>query len=376
MEILKRIVGVACLLWVQGAFADYRIFTDTEGREVEAQLLGVDGAQVHLRIKPSGEYTLPMDTFSRDDREYIRMWRAFETIRQQDKRKFGDIWPESVSVEDVSIEEIENEENDTHSYRSDHFQFTCEVELPLDTVRQLSRVFEATYELVKSMPMQWNPIPPDGDYFIVSLYASYSNYIASGAPVNSGGYYSSGERMIHVPLRSLGVERTSSGFRFVRDDTGRMALDTVSHEVTHQVTHPWLFKLPIWLLEGTAEFTAAIPYRNGTFRLDLLDADDVLKNASQLKAIRDVESLMTMTIDEWALQLAVDVHKGIDNYRSSLALAYYFFKLDGEGDAVRIRAYLRAIAEGESAQTAVRFLLDGRTYDELQQEVMQAINGY
>lgn len=57
-----------------------------------------------------------------------------------------------------------------------------------------------------------------------------------------------------MPIRSLGLEPTSTGYRKQGEINHRILL----HEVTHQVMHKW--RLPVWLQEGIAEYVERVPY--------------------------------------------------------------------------------------------------------------------
>ena len=52
-------------------------------------------------------------------------------------------------------------------------------------------------------------------------------------------------------------------------------------------------------------------------------------------------------------------------------MAYYFYHMDGKGDARRIKNYMKAIQSGTSEKEAQKLLLDGRSYEELAKEIEQ-----
>ena len=55
----------------------------------------------------------------------------------------------------------------------------------------------------------------------------------------------------------------------------------------------------------------------------------------------------------------------------SALMAYYFYHMDGKGDARRIKNYMKAIQSGTSEKEAQKLLLDGRSYEELAKEIEQ-----
>lgn len=59
------------------------------------------------------------------------------------------------------------------------------------------------------------------------------------------------------------------------------------------------------------------------------------------------------------------------NYGLAALMAYYFYHMDGKGDARRIKNYMKAIQSGTSEKEAQKLLLDGRSYEELAKEIEQ-----
>lgn len=57
-----------------------RIFTDTVGRKLEAEVLGVQQGQARIRRADGKEFTLPVTNFSAADQTYLRQWKPTATI--------------------------------------------------------------------------------------------------------------------------------------------------------------------------------------------------------------------------------------------------------------------------------------------------------
>ena len=60
------------------------------------------------------------------------------------------------------------------------------------------------------------------------------------------------------------------------------------------------------------------------------------------------------------------------NYGFGLILTTYFLHLDGEGDAARAKKFLQALRSGKGGQEAIDVLLDGRSYEEMQEAISKA----
>lgn len=54
--------------------AEVRVFTDVQGRQIEAELVEVSGDAAKIRRKAGGEFTLPLERLSPADRDYITQW--------------------------------------------------------------------------------------------------------------------------------------------------------------------------------------------------------------------------------------------------------------------------------------------------------------
>ena len=60
-------------------------------------------------------------------------------------------------------------------------------------------------------------------------------------------------------------------------------------------------------------------------------------------------------------------------YASANILLTYFARLDGEGDGAGLVEYLKAVSSGVERDEAVdKHLMRGRSFDELQEEVVKA----
>jgi len=195
----------------------------------------------------------------------------------------------------------------------------------------------------------------------------------------SGGMFSWRRRgdemsgMIKVPLTNLGVEYT--GTRFIVDQSKRST--TLTHEITHQVMMRWLATpMPTWLSEGIAEFVSSQSYDNGRFKLTSMNraiAEEITGGGGgDLRMVR-AEKLMNISSEDWARELASGT--GGENYNSASALAYYFLRLDGEGDASNLVEFLKSLTSGndDAARTAQdKFLLRGRSYEDLEKDIITA----
>ena len=149
------------------------------------------------------------------------------------------------------------------------------------------------------------------------------------------------------------------GKSYAKDDD--FETHTMVHELTHQMMHFWLDLLPVWMAEGTAEYTNNLPLHGGRFRVagaktGLKDYLDTLKkrSSSGVPEPFPLEKLLTISNAEWMETLARDPGSSHRMYFTSYLLVYYFMHLDGKGDGQRIMRYFREVAGQRKAMEDYR----------------------
>ena len=113
------------------------------------------------------------------------------------------------------------------------------------------------------LPWGINPWPEDGRIFRAQLFPTRQQYLATGAPEWSGGLYSSREKVFRIPFEEVGLKSRGNEFFL----GGPVNNETITHEVTHQMMHDYLRFMPIWMIEGLAEYTAHLPYNSGRYNV-------------------------------------------------------------------------------------------------------------
>lgn len=404
--------------------AEPRQWTSSDGKSIDGEILSLEGDTVTLKTD-RGTFELPLSRFAEADQLFAKEWlkSSVEKMKSaEDGERAGNVapvlgdfddlelgvWPQYV-VAELEIDQIEevkpesepaegesgdgekDEESSSSSskdseehfiYRTPHFEFHSPDKLSTSVVREFARIFEASYGFVDQMPLGLAPKPSANGYYQTKLYMTKEDYYEDGGMQGSGGMFSWRRRgnemsgMIKVPLPNLGVEYT--GTRFVVDSNKRST--TLTHEIVHQVMMRWLATpMPTWLSEGIAEFVSSQTYDNGRFKLSSMNraiSEEVTRGRGRDFKMLNLEKLMNISSSEWAGELAAGT--GGMNYNSANILAYYFLRLDGEGDAAYLVEFLKTLTSGdrEAAKAAQEeHLLRGRSYEELQEELAKAWRG-
>ncbi|WP_269537944.1 hypothetical protein [Cerasicoccus fimbriatus] len=353
------------------AGADSRVWTDRNGRQVEAGLLSQTEEAITIRRDSDGlTFTLPIASLSDADQAYLLELQAAVKPTEPEKPFEGLEWPRRVKLPDDYDVTIVKEDNATNEYiyRTPNFEFHSDVKLARKTVREFGKIFETTYVAMQAFPLEWKPQPRDS-HFVTRLFAEKEDYYEAGGMINSGGVYIPSRGEILTPLSSLGVEKASSSYTLSKDGDHL----TLIHEITHQVHHDWLNKLPPWIVEGMAVYMESVPYDDGQFRFDRRELEDFhrLQRGGDVLMVAPDE-LMTMTYSQWSANFKDSPDRLGDYYLSAFLLWNYFLHLDGEGEGRRVYQYCRAVEKGSSDEEARAILLGDRSYEELDKDIIAA----
>lgn len=321
------------LLLLSSVFAQtpsVRTWTSVEGAKIEAVFAGFDGTNVSLK-KAGGEMvSVPLARLSAADQVLVKSQPVKSTPRN---------WPDTVLVSSTAIEvKLVKEESaaQRYVYRSEGFEYTSQGKLLPGLMKEVARTFEATKKLVGQLP--WGIVckPPEGlELYQAALYESRDEYIRAGGPPNSGGVYMSGEKIFKIPFESLGIKML--GKSYTKDEN--YSSDTLVHEITHQMMHDVLPYLPMWAIEGSAEYTELLPYRGGAFgvkrsREGLKDYLEAWQKRGRTPRLPNVSALFRMKRSQWMAESGQPSRQH-ELYQQSAMLVYYFNHVDGDGSGAR-----------------------------------------
>ncbi len=351
-------------------------------------MLRVEDKTVILKLKDGREVPYPLAKLSADDCQYVaatsvapgadKPGKTSKTSDDSSKTlNFEAPWPPFIKfTEDPEINTVE-EKPDSKSfiYESANYRYVCDVRLNKSVVKGFAVMFEATYLYCRTLPLAINgAMKADGKHQIL-LFKEVDDYVKAGGPPGSAGVFIGGRDVVMVPLSSLGVKPIGSGYMLDRKKNN----NTLPHELTHQLTPNAYFKKGAmgWFSEGLAEYVATTPYRSGTYQVrgnqkDIVDYVTSYGNRDKggraLGTKIKLPALKTFMLQSYASFL----QNPQISYGGSLLITTYFFQMDGEGDAKRIKAFLKALQAGTDGEQALDFLLDGRSFEKLEQDLVKA----
>ncbi len=349
-----------------------RTWTNRDGRTIEAELTEATETEAVLQMANRQTYRIPLDTLSEADRTFVAEW--LKKAEKAEGENWDSPWPSLISGDiDPEIEVIK-EEAPEFIYASPHYEFHCDVRLSASVVKRFAVLFEATNQYVRELPLSMQKARREQRHKI-QLFEHRQSYISAGGPESSAGVYMGGKDIIMIPLTSLGVEKVGSGYMVDHDKSNK----TLPHEIFHQLTDPPYHRPGTdgWFTEGLAEYVALTPYRAGKFRVSTVmnELKEYVtgygRDGNGGRAIGDEVTLPH--IKEWFLQpYSQFLADPQVNYGMGALITYYFFHMDGNKDAARIKAMLKAMKQGKKGEEALAVLLDGRSYTELEEEITAA----
>ena len=341
---------LALAFLVPAAGADLRTWTNTDGRAIRAELLAIEDGNALFEFEGKRS-SVPLLKLSELDRTYIKdEW--IPPFDYGNFRRGGKPWPAAVDLlpgaTEVEVITAEPEKRN-FVYRTKNFEFTSDAELAGSTMEHVSETFEATYLLLQSLPWSVPSRAQDDPLFPASLFEHFSDYVKSGGPPNSGGVYKRQENRFYVPFKSLGLQKKNG--RYFRAD--RFDVDVLVHEVTHMMMAKQLAYLPIWVIEGSAEFTSSMPYSAGRFRCDDTDKGlrDYLEKYGRGRgggafSGQDLRGVLEMSREEWGARTQTSPSEQHRLYAAAFVLFYYFEHLDDRSKGYAMHEFFHR-AEGE-----------------------------
>ncbi|MEI6176431.1 MAG: SHD1 domain-containing protein [Verrucomicrobiota bacterium] len=367
------------------AHGQQRTWTDSLDRKIEATMIRLEAQSVVLKLANGNEVKYPLEKLSAADQKFateqaktVATAAATAANENTPATSFDGSWPKRVTFsEDPEIKVITSDaEGKSFIYESANYRYTSDVRLANSVVKGFAVLFEATHLYCRTLPIHLDGGSKHEGKFQIFLFAEYNDYVKAGGPQGSAGVFTSnGGSRVLVPLDSLGVRKVGSGYSFDRDKTNK----TLPHELTHQLTPNAYFQKGAmgWFTEGTAEYIAATPYRSGIYNVQsnlrpIIEYVTAYGRGNTGGRALGKDIVLPPLKNFMLMDYTTFISNPQVNYGTSLFLTTYFFQMDGNGDAARMKNFLAALREGKSGEQALEKLLDGRSYEEVEKEFSKA----
>ena len=372
-------ITVIWLALVAGAMGEPKIWTNVRGQKFEAEFIRLNGAGAIFKLANGRSFETPVIELApqhravlQNARDSLDLAQAPETVNSTLRRP----WPKFIRLDNpVHCKVIsEDPKKGFYIYETQNYRFTSEAAINADVVSNFAVMFEATYKYAQSLPLALGSGRKRQGKLDVLLFTNMESYVRAGGPPGSGGCFVRG--LVLVPMDSLGLKRTSTGFSLDRKRDNMVLV----HELAHQLT-PQAYFVPGsrgWFTEGLAEAMAITPYTWNYFNIDThgtLEKNYVTANGTnsnggralgtRIKAPR-LRHFFTMPYEQFAGTNA-NTHYGL-----ALLVTHYFLHMEGGGKMHRISRFLEGMHAGAKGDEMLNPLLGGSTYEKLEADISAA----
>ena len=356
-----------------------RTWTNFVGTQFEGVMTNTDGKEVTLKLKSGQSISLEVAKLSKEDQQYLRRNHSRAGVGEEKWTNWDQKYPFNVTVSNqaYSVESVENAKPGFY-YETTHFSFKSQVQLSTILVRKLAWYFETTHAYMEQLPLSFARTQEVEKHKIL-LVETAEDYYRNGGPLGSAGVYIPSSDLVMVPLSSLGVKKVGNRYTIdLADQSNR----TLSHEIVHALTDQAYFKAGAlgWFTEGLAELVSVTPYKNGNYASfnavnnvkQYVTYFDESSNrgrnlGSEIK-VGSLERFFKMSYGQFAAN-------GNFNYGVGALVVTYFLDLRRDQELKNIQKFLLALKEGKSGESALKELLNGRTYPDLENSIKIAWQG-
>lgn len=351
-----------------------RTWTNDSGATVSGTLIGAREKEVDLKMDDGSLVTFPRSILSGEDEQYVANWameKGFEAAGNgpyntpigkdgvvsfsKQAGNWEKPWPQFVTIHPIPV--TIQQENDTLClYQTDNFTFESGRPLLREELTALASEMQSCFTTLAQIPLNLNLASQPRRKYTVRIHFDKNEYIKAGGIA--------GQRFTAQPTYILVLLQRSSKNRPV----DLRKLDAM-HELTHWVTQ--FVGNNFWLNEGLARYMELVIRERGKLRFD----NDLNRVALSIPRIyrRGWEPLPPLREVLNGSETDESERMGL----ASLAVATYFFRFDGAGDAARIKAYTKAVQDGEKDTSKLEaILLDGRTWEELENDIRKSWKNY
>ena len=386
--------------------SDARLWTDTQGRTIEGELESATTKDVTVVLKSGKKVVIPLARLSQGDRFYVDVMReemakgtpppgGMDTKPAEKPAETPDpvappaaakgplVFPETLRYEGETMVKTLDDPEGRNAYASEHIRFYSESELKEDGLEELVRLLESArmYWKLLGLPTSGNDADAPSEVF---LFDTEESYVKNGGSPGSVGIYKGATEFILVSLQNAEIK--ARGGRLKGGKT--LFTSVMIHEMTHQLTprqyKRFLDEDSIWLMEGLAEYLCSTPY-DGKKGFSLANRLEIIARAvsesGENNGIVCRGHGKSVKLPKLAEFINVDsrLFEGGENdefgkrsnlcYSLSFIMVTHFLHTDRGGDMTRFRNFLGALLSGATKEEAVEVLLDGDSWERIEEEM-------
>jgi hypothetical protein len=301
----------------------------------QAAIRGIEADKLILQSADGRSASLPLASFSTDDRAYVRARIAGLVLEAMPPpgagKKDGAGWggPVSASAADRSVESFaaSAQTQNRAGFRSRHFTVFCSTELPPQAMKDVAESCEAIHELFRVAPWGVLATPEDGERHVIELFATGADFEKAGGKSGTSGDYDDDRHTLRMTYGAAGLDQI--GGVWTRAELPGIAAG-FKKWLAILLMHDTLTLVPPWLVSGMSDVIGQIPVVGGsawpTEMPKLAGGDAPLEKSA-------VEAMLTVPNPE-------SPSKKPDNAHAALT-AWYFMRLADGNRAQQITKLLK-----------------------------------
>ncbi len=279
-------------------------------------------------------------------------------------------WPKELffkkSGDGKTVYQSDLSEEGKHVYRSKNFQITVFSDHPLIDWQseEMATLLEGTYALMKESPLGVQAEKVDG-YFHADFYQSEAAYrLASGRKMGSGVYLRT-KRKLMLPVKPKQVlptppeYRKKLGAKFMTISYNKR---TLVHEVTHMMMHDLIGALPMWAIEGTAEYVEQMPrdevaFMPGRAMLGISYVAKKFRSRVDVDETLSIPDLLHLSSKDWASFIGDSDARQSHIYFQAFLLSAFFIQEKPEEFYAYLQECRRSVQEEPAKRVPLTTLL-------------------
>ncbi len=374
LKILAMVAMPAMVCSVQA-----RVWTNDRGATVRGVLLSVRETEVDLRLPDGRIVALPRSIFSGEDQTYIQNWvqsggtlvdedagsltpeeQARVTKYMRSMPNWDATWPAKAGLKGLILIKTVQETAEWCVYETDHFVIESAKKLTDEEQQAIAGKFETVLEAMAALPLNLSVARKPSRKYLVRVCFTEEEMAAVH-----------GLRKGHLMFSP-----TSFTVLLTRDKKGK-AKELNLIDPRFAFGH-WVMQsldMSHWVVDAFAAYLEFVPEKE--FKLSFIQLPKRLSNLLP-RDIRTGKTAIPAFSDVLARKSlhTVEGHGKEDGIKNAAAWGdllwiVYWLHMEGDGQGMRMRKFMRAwIEDGE--QQALKILLDGKTPEQIQQEMAEA----
>jgi len=238
-------------------------------------------------------------------------------------------WPQKFDAPKAKWTEIKTLNG--YKYETNSYLIIAGQRIRQNEVTEIATLAESVQRALVLFPLQliYEGQPGNKKKHVVRIFENKSEYIKSGAPKGTIGYFDGNSQEVKVSFDHLVITRNKDS-----NLQPRQRYQLLVHELIHQAMGDQFHALPTWLTEGIAEYFSALQYAPGRYRFincskQIIEHLNVtwLRKDQPTIVIPSLKNLTIMSAHTWAKDTRINEKNAYAKYAGALFLTHYQMEL-------------------------------------------------